>query len=345
MKHSTLVNRLGDRPHAYLPKSIALDPNLSDGAIVLYTTLAALGDEEGGAAVPQGELADMIGVSRRSILKWTKQLESVEGVGVSRGQGTRFNVDLGHDRKELIEQASFVRVPLIKWHCNLTWSMPMRRAWIAIWSYCGNGYGCFVGIKTLAEKCGRQPRAIQRTLCYLSESGLLWIRYHRRMSSDILPFDGEHFLEPKYRSRQGVNQTADLKPRDVNQTTDQESILRSNRQQGVNQKTQDVNQTAQGVNETTPRCEPDDTQDVNQTPPYQESLTGVSNKRYNRKVNTYSSPFVAGIRRRRTQCELGDGDGEGKEEKEGEVLQPDQIEKLRRIIGQSMKNISKEDTP
>ena len=86
----------------------------------------------------------------------------------------------------------------------------MRRAWIAIWSYCGNGYGCFVGVETLAEKCGRKPRAMQQTLSYLSQTQLIWILYHRRMSSDILPFDGERYLEPKERNRQPVKQIADL---------------------------------------------------------------------------------------------------------------------------------------
>lgn len=313
MSHSTLIDRLGDLPHAYLPKSIALNPELSDGAIVLYTTLAALGNKDGGAAVPQGELADMIGVSRRSILTWTKQLESLEDVGVSRSPGRLVYIDLGRNREDVIREASFARVPLVGWHNSNTWTMPMRRAWVAIWAYCGNGYGCFVGVQTLAEKCGRQSRSIQRTLGYLSKSGLILIWYHRRMSSDISPFDGRTFLEPKYRSRQPVKQTTDLNSQGVKQTSDQEPNLRSKRHQPVKQMTL--------------TCEANVTQPVKQTSPYQESLT-VSNRRYNTPETEAeteaecATPFVDAVRRRRarricSQSELGEGEGG----KEGEVLQ------------------------
>lgn len=202
-----------DRRFSYIPRFISLDASLSDGAIVLYTTLAALGD----VAMRHGELGHLIGVSRRSILTWAKDLGQIDGVMIEHLPRQFVRFDLGNDIKTVIAEADFGRVPLLGWGNSATWTMPMRRAWIAIWSYCGGGFGCFVGVETLANKCGRQPRAMQRTLRYLTEARLLRIRYHRRMSSDLLPFDGKRFVAAK--DRKGGKQTTDLESERVKEPT------------------------------------------------------------------------------------------------------------------------------
>ena len=202
-----------DRRFAYIPRSIALDATLSDGAIVLFATYAMLGD----VAIRHGELADLIGVSRRSILNWTQDLKQIEGVRIEHLPRQFVRFDLGNDIKTIIAEGHFGRVPLLAWENSTIWTMPMRRAWIAIWSYCGGGFGCFVGVETLANKCGRQPRAMQRTLRYLTEARLLRIRYHRRMSSDLLPFDGKRFVAAK--DRKGGKQTTDLESERVKEPT------------------------------------------------------------------------------------------------------------------------------
>ena len=243
VNHSTLEAILGERPFAYVPRSVALDSTLPDGAIVLYATCAALGDEEGAARNSHGELANMIGVTRRSILLWTKELERVEGVEIDRGRGKIGYVDLGEDRRALIAAADFGRVPMLAWHATRMWTMPMRRAWVAIWAYCGKGRGCFVGVETLAGKCGRSPRAMQNTLRHLVFAKLLRITYHRRRSSDLLPFDGERFVDPK--ERQPAKQTAYLK-----------SNLRS--------------RTSQPAKQNVITCEAERIEPVKQTSPYLE---------------------------------------------------------------------------
>ena len=214
--HYTLEAVLGSRPFAYVPRrSVALAGNsLSDGAVVLYATIAALGDEEGGAGASPAELSRYIGVSRRSIHDWTKALAAVEGVTLYEYSGYRTIFDLGMDRRELIASGPFARVPLLDWEASDGWTMPMRRLWIAIWAHCGNGRGCFVGVERLSKNTGRNPRATQTTLGYLRDAGLLQIHYKRRSSSDLLPFDGEQYLPP-----------AERKPR--KETADQESNLGS----------------------------------------------------------------------------------------------------------------------
>ena len=203
------------RPFAYVPRSVALaGKSHSDGAVVLYATIAALGDEEGGASASPADLSRYIGVSRRSISQWARELQAVDGVTLCEGGGYQAIFDLGIDRRELMATRRFARVPLLHWESCDMWTVPMRRLWIAIWAYCGNWRGCYVGVEQLSKDTGRTPRATQTTLRYLRDAGLLHIQYKRRSSSDLLPFDGEQYLPP-----------AERKPR--KQTADQETNLGS----------------------------------------------------------------------------------------------------------------------
>ena len=212
-RHYTLSERLGtERPFAYVPRSVARDGTLPDGAGVLYATLAALGKEDGGASASPAELAGYIGVTGHSIRKWSTEMTAIDGVTIEPRARGLWEFDLGQDRRALIASRKFARVPLITWNDSATWSMPMRRLWIALWSYCGNGRGCFVGMERLARECGGKERATQGTLRQLETVALVRVIYRRWATSDILPFNGEQFVEPAER-----NETADL---ERNETAD-----------------------------------------------------------------------------------------------------------------------------
>ena len=207
-RHYTLSERLGtERPFAYVPRSVALAGSpVPDGAVVLYATIAALGDDEGGASASPAELRGYTGMTPRTINRWVKALARIDGVTLYEGGGYRTIFDLGLDRRGLMESRKFARVPLLHWEACDKWTVPMRRLWIAIWAYCGRGRGCYVGVDRLALDCGRKHRATQANLTLLSNAELLRIEYKRRATSDLLPFDGERFMEPK--DRKARKQTA-----------------------------------------------------------------------------------------------------------------------------------------
>ena len=232
-------------PSAYVPQSVARDGTLSDGAVVLYATLACIGEEDGGAAVSPGELAPKIGVTGHSIRKWSTEIESIDGVTLDPRARGRWVFDLGHDRRELIESGPFARVPLILWNNTSIWTMPMRRLWIVVWSYCGNGHGCFAGMERLARECGRKERATRATLRHLEREALIHVIYRRWATSDLLPFDGEQFMKPGER-----NETADLSFQGRNETADLERERNENARRAERKRIASVTKTSIERNET-----------------------------------------------------------------------------------------------
>ena len=98
-------------------------------------------------------------------------------------------------------------MPLLHWHDAHSvnhrdkWTVPdATDSGFRYGRYCGRGRGCYVGVDTAgARTVDESHRTTQSNLTLLSNAELLRIEYKRRATSDLLPFDGERFMEPKDR--------------------------------------------------------------------------------------------------------------------------------------------------
>ena len=200
----SLERVLGQRPFAYVPRSIArAGKHLSHGAVALYATLSALSDDEGSSYGSAHTLGLFLNASPRSVRRWIAELQQLppEVFETYRDRPGSTNTFYIQPRGDITAPGAsgFAYVRLIDWHAP--WTGLERRLWIVLWSYCGRKHGCYVGMTRLANDCGADPRNVRKARGSLEAQGLVEVIRRQRQSSDTLLFTGERWLTPAPRGK------------------------------------------------------------------------------------------------------------------------------------------------
>ena len=163
--------------------------NLSDGAVVTFAYLSSRTGLQGGeggefATIPKGGLGLALGTTQRSAERYIAELKKAKYIVAERSASRSWHYRIAPEleRKKTINRSSFAVVE-VDVFANPAWTMGMKRAWIALWSYADRNGMTFVAMGKLATAIGKKRRQTIKLISAIEMTKRLNVTRRKRASS------------------------------------------------------------------------------------------------------------------------------------------------------------------